>query len=248
MSEGDPAAGDEGGRGDGERVGNGAGELTDRGADDQAGSGAGDRGGHGADDGTGEPTGRTAGEPTGRGAGARTPPERTYGGVVGAFPYAFRASDSWLFRSYVLVGGLVGLLVVALAALALPGWIAATLRQSAVVTLSRAVLVLAAAAVLAPLLAPVVLVARRHRRGDPVDPRYDGLLGLAGHLLVLSLWLLLVITAPPGSREAPAGALAPVVSALYSLPRAAGVLPPLLSVGLIYLLHRRLGRTSGTGG
>lgn len=240
MTEGDPAAGDGAGRGDGERVGNGAGERTDRGAGDQAGSGAGDRGSHGADDGIGESTGR--------GTGARTAPERTYGGVVGAFPYAFRASDSWLFRSYVLVGGLVGLLVVALAALALPGWIAATLRQSAVVTLSRAVLVLAAAAVLAPLFAPVVLVARRHRRDAAVDPRYDGLLGLAGHLLVLSLWLLLVITAPAGSREAPAGALAPLVAALYALPRAAGVLPPLLSVALIYLLHRRLGRTSGTGG
>lgn len=228
MTEGDPSAGDEAGRG----------------AGDQADHGGGNRTGHGS----GDRTGRQSDDRVGRRSGDRTAPERTYGGVVGAFPYAFRASDSRLFRSYVLVGGLVGLLVVALAALALPGWIAATLRQSAVVTFSRAVLVLAAAAVLSPLFAPVVLVARRHRRGDAVDPRYDGLLGLAGHLFVLSLWLLLVITAPAGSREAPAGALAPLVAALYALPRAAGVVPPLLSVALIYLLHRRLGRASGTGG
>ena len=48
-----------------------------------------------------------------------TDEDDAYGGLLGAFPYAFRSSDSLLFKSYAVLGGLAALLTALLFGLAL---------------------------------------------------------------------------------------------------------------------------------
>jgi len=162
----------------------------------------------------------------------------SYGGFFGAYPYAFRHSDSRLFRSYVVLGGLVTALVVLFFVTALVTLIANTVGTvGGTFTFVRAFYIVVGLAVVAPLAAPVLLVARRHRRvGASAD--YDGALAAGGYLFLFSLYLALVISAPPGARSDPPGAIAPVVEFLYGLPPAAGAAPPLVAIGLGYLLHR----------
>jgi len=147
-----------------------------------------------------------------------------YGGLLGAFPYAFRASGSRLFRSYAVVGGLLAALVALLFVLALPQWIAATTQAPASVTLSRAFLALVGLAVFAPLVAPVLLVARHHRSGR-ADARYDAAVAACGYLFVVAGYLGLALAAPDT-----------LVADDY---RAAGATPPLLAVLALWLAHRR---------
>ncbi|SDZ94069.1 hypothetical protein SAMN04488065_1337 [Haloplanus vescus] len=164
-----------------------------------------------------------------------------YGGVIGAFPYAFRASDSWLFRSYVVLGGLVTVAVGLLFVTAVIGVIAGTTGgRGGNLTLSRSFFAVVGLFVVVPLVAPVLFVARRHRRREGVADRYDAALGLTGYLFVASLYVGLVISVPPGQQTATTGALAPVVETLYGLPQFAGVVPPLAVSALILLCHRRL--------
>jgi uncharacterized membrane protein YuzA (DUF378 family) len=164
-----------------------------------------------------------------------------YRGVVGAFPYAARASDSWLFRSYAVASALLALGLTLLFGFGLVVLIARTASVvGGTLTLSRAFYVVIGLAVVAPVVAPTLLVARRHRRGGST-PRYDAALGLAGHAFVLSLYVGLVVTVPPTQQAAPSGALAPLVAALYGLPPAAGVLPPLAGVAGIAAAHRLAG-------
>ena len=159
-----------------------------------------------------------------------------YSGVFSAYPYALRASDSWLFRSYVAFGGLVAAVVVVLFAFALVELIADTTRGAAATfTFSRAFFVVLMALVVAPLVAPVLFVARRHRR-EGGDPRYDRALAAAGYLFVLALYVGLAVSVPPALQEDSPGA---VGAFLYSLPRLAGAVPPLVGGALVYLVHRR---------
>lgn len=162
---------------------------------------------------------------------------RSTGGLLRSFPDSFRASDSALFRSYAVLAGLLGLLAALLFAAALIVWFVSTLGSSALVTSSNALIGVVAVFVLGPLFAPVLLVARRHRRGRP-DARYDRRLALAGYLFVASLYVGLVISVPPDQQEPVSGALAPVVGFLYGLPQVVGVVPPLLAAGLLWLVHR----------
>jgi hypothetical protein len=164
---------------------------------------------------------------------------RSYRGVVSAFPYAVRASDSLLFRSYAVVAGLAAALVTLTFAAGVIGLIAATAGvEGGSLTLSRAFFVVVGLLVVGPLVAPTLLVARRHRRGVGDDPRYDTALGLTGYLFVVGLYAGLLIGSPAAFERAPTGPTAPVVAALYALPRAAGVLPPLTGVAAIALAHR----------
>ncbi len=166
-----------------------------------------------------------------------------YGGAVGAFPYAFRASDSVLFRLYVVLGAVLSALSIVFFALGLAFWVAQTLGQSPVAALSRAFLILIWLAVVAPVIAPVLLVARRHRRNRAVDPRYDAALAITGLLYVLAVYVALLIAAPADARGTPTGAVAPLVEALYAMPRWVGAAPPLAVVALMGLVHRVLGRS-----
>ena len=162
-----------------------------------------------------------------------------YSGIFGTFPYAFRHSDSRLLRSYVVVGGLLAALVALIFVFAFITTVANTLGAGGgTFTFVRSFVVVVGALVVVPLVGPVVLVARRHRRrGSTVD--YDRALAAGGYIFAFSLYLTLVISAPPELREDPSGALAPVVGLLYDLPAVAGAVPPLFALGVGYLLHRR---------
>lgn len=166
--------------------------------------------------------------------------DRTYRGVFGAFPYAFRRSDSRLFRSYVLVGGLAALVVVAAFVLALIYLIGGSFgARAGVFTFSRSFYVVVALFVIGPVLAPVLLVARRHRTGRG-DRRYDRALAASGYLFLSSIYLMLVVSAPAEFRD-PAdqyGVLAPAIRALYDLPPLAGLGAPLSAAVVVYLVHR----------
>jgi hypothetical protein len=167
-----------------------------------------------------------------------------YRGAVGAFPYAFGASDSRLFRSYVVFGGLLTVAVSLLFVAAVIGAIASTTGgRGGSLTLSRSFFAVVGLFVVVPLVAPVLFVARRHRRRGPEDPadgRYDAALAATGYLFVVSLYVGLVISVPPGQQTTPTGTLAPLIAALYALPQLAGVGPPLLAAAIIILSHRRL--------
>lgn len=163
-----------------------------------------------------------------------------YGGLLGALPYAYRASDSRIFRSYVALGGLLALLVGLLFGLALVVAVYRTLGAGGgTFTFSRAFVLTVGLLVVLPLLAPVLLVARRHRR-EGSDARYDAAMAGGGYLFVLSLYVGLIISTPVAQQETPPALVAPVVDGLYALPRAAGLAPPILAAAAIVLVHRRL--------
>ncbi|WP_135536308.1 MULTISPECIES: hypothetical protein [Halostella] len=165
--------------------------------------------------------------------------ERTYGGLPGAFPYAFRSSDSRVFRSYAVVSALVTVGVTLLLGLALVVLIGNTVGGAGgSLTLSRSFYVLVGLLVVVPMVAPVLLVARRHRRTRS-ETRYDRRLAAAGYLFLASLYAGLVITVPPSQQTPASGPLAPVVDAMYALPGMAGIVPPLVAALLIGLVHWR---------
>jgi cytochrome c biogenesis factor len=165
-----------------------------------------------------------------------------YRGVLGAVPYAFRASDSRLFRSYALLGGLLAAATALLFLAAVVVVVAGTAGGGGTLTLSRAFFVLVGLLVVAPLLAPILFVARRRRRRP--DARnataYDAALGAAGYAFVAALYVGLVASVPPGQQSTPTGPLAPVVTALYGLPQPAGLVPPVVTAAAIPLVHRLL--------
>ncbi|WP_336036184.1 hypothetical protein [Halobacterium yunchengense] len=172
----------------------------------------------------------------------------SYSGLLSAFPYAFRQSDSLLFRSYVVVSALLGALFAFLmggALLVLVGNTAGTRGGS--LTLSRTFYVVVGLFVFLPLVAPVLFVARRHRRGRRVADRYDGALAAAGYLFVASVYLGVVASMPPEfatdgetvARPDPSGLFAPVVEVLYAIPAPASPLVPLAGALLVYAVHRR---------
>ena len=163
-----------------------------------------------------------------------------YSGVLGTYPYAFRHSDSRLMRSYVAIGGLVTALIILVFTFALVQLISRTVGTvGGTFSFVRAFFIFVGLLVVVPLMAPVLLVARRHRRSVSTLA-YDRALAASGYLFLVSLYVALVIAAPPELRDTPTGVTAPLVEALYSLPPAASVVPPLLVVAFGYAIHRRL--------
>ena len=161
-----------------------------------------------------------------------------YRGIPGAFVSAFRRSDSHLFRAYVLASVVAGVFVTILLALGVVSWLAqpAPLGQ-------RALLGVVAIFVLVPLFAPVLVAARRHRRGVG-NRRGDALLGLVGFGFLLAVYLAGVISAPDLPQQS--GVFAPIVAALDALPRRYWIVPPLLSVLSIWLAVRLTRPDGGT--
>ncbi|MFC4549995.1 MULTISPECIES: hypothetical protein [Halorussus] len=157
--------------------------------------------------------------------------------LLASFREAFRESDSRLLKSYAVVSALVGGLVALLLLLALPIWIFNTVGGSELATFSRTFLVVGGVLLLAALAAPVLSAARRHRRGTE-SARADLLLALSGYLFILSLYLSLLVSAPPERREAPPQAIAPVVEFLYSLPPRYAIAPPLAALAVLAVVHR----------
>ncbi|MFB6143119.1 MAG: hypothetical protein ABEJ30_07230 [Halorientalis sp.] len=172
-----------------------------------------------------------------------------YGGLLGAFPYAFRASGSWLFRSYVVLGGVLAAVVAVLFAISLVVLVGNTTGTAGgVFTFSRAFFIVVGFLVVAPLVAPVLYVARRRRRGTVTSDGYDAAMALAGYVFVLALYVGLVTSIPEcfefgaqvTCRDPPTGLFAPLVRVLYALPPVAGLLPPALAGAAIVLLDRSL--------
>ena len=174
--------------------------------------------------------------------------ERTYSGLFGAFPYAYRQSDSRVFRAYVVLGGLLALVLGLFFTLALVTLLGQTAGATGgTFTFSRSLFVLVGFFAVAPLVAPVLFAARRHRHGLG-DARYDRTMALLGVTFVFSLYLASVVSIPStyvmdGStvqRDPPSGPFGPVVAVLYAMPAWTSPLPPLLVAVTMYLVHRRL--------
>jgi hypothetical protein len=178
-----------------------------------------------------------------------------YGGILGAFPYAFRRSDSLLFRSYVLVAGLATLLLALTCVLAVVVVFGQTAgARGGSFTLSRSFISLLGLLAVLPVVGPVLLAARTRRRGLDADeafelPRnYEPLLAVGGYLFLLSLYLGLIASMPETfvldgetiTRPEPAGVFAPVVAALYAIPAVASPLLPVTAAALILAIHRWL--------
>jgi hypothetical protein len=161
----------------------------------------------------------------------------SYNGLPGAFPYALRASDSWLFRGYVVLALFLSVAIALIFTFGLIQVLGNTVgARGGTFTFSRTFFLFVGVLVVAPLLAPVLLVARRHRRSASTVA-YDRGLALSALVFVASLYVGLVISAPAGLRDPTTN---PIVLALYNLPRLAGLVPPLLAVGLMYVVHRVL--------
>lgn len=167
-----------------------------------------------------------------------------YSGVVGAFPYALRTTPSLGMKLYVLVSLLLSGVVVLVFALALVALVGGTAgAQGGTLTFSRAFFVLIMVGVIGPLIAPVLLVARRHRRTGSTR-RYDAAIAAAGFVFVLAVYAGLVISTPVEQQTTAAGLAGSVLRTLYGLPRLAGFGPPAAAIGLLWLVHRRFGEDS----
>lgn len=171
-----------------------------------------------------------------------------YGGLLGAYPYALRRSDSRVFRAYAVLGGLLAAALAVFFTFAIVTTIASTATLTGgTVTFVRSVFILFGFLVVAPLIAPVLFVARHHRRTGN-DPRYDAALAAAGVAYLVTLYLGAIASMPPEfeidgrvtTRPEPGGATAPVVEALYAMPEALSWTLPLAGAVLIVLVHRRL--------
>lgn len=135
-----------------------------------------------------------------------------YAGVLGAFRYTFRATDSWLLRGYVLASAAVGGFTALLVLLGVVYWFG----NAAGLIGELALLPVVGILLLGPLLAPVLIAARRYRRGVPVETvRLAGL----GWGFLIAVAVALVI-ADPTPHAWP-------VSLLDGLPWWSGFLAPI---------------------
>ncbi|UPM43874.1 hypothetical protein [Halocatena salina] len=171
--------------------------------------------------------------------------ETSYSGAITAVPYAFRASDSRLCKLYVLVGGLLtlgGTILFGLGTLALLSSIAGA--PAGVFTFQPALYLLVWLFVIAPIIAPILLVARQHRLHDGTV-EYDRWIALSGFLVLLALYGGALIAAPAGQRgSVPSGVFGPIVQFLYGLPPESGLIPPLVAVLVMGAVHRLQGHPS----
>lgn len=169
-----------------------------------------------------------------------------YSTALGAFPYAFVRTDSRLCKAYVVVGTLlaaVGTLVFLFAFVTLLGNISGT--PAGILTFQPALYLLVWLFVVGPMVAPILLVARRHRRGVG-STSYDRSLAGAGVVFLVSLYLGLVASIPESfvldgetvARGEPSGLFGPVIAVLYAIPEQYAVVIPLVAALGVYLTHR----------
>lgn len=155
----------------------------------------------------------------------------TYGGLFGAFPYAFRKSESLLFRTYVLASAISGLYIAILLVLGIVVWIADPLLVG-----DKALLGVVGILVLGPLVAPVLVIARRYRLGIE-RPEADWLFGLVGYAFFGALYTGILIT-DPADHDA-GWPLGSVFTVLDDIPDVVGLLPPIIGALAIYAVIRR---------
>lgn len=174
--------------------------------------------------------------------------EDAYSGVIGAIPYAFRQSGSTLFRSYVVLGGGLAAVLIIFFTFALVGVIANTAGATGgTLTFVRSLFVIVGVLCVAPLLGPILFVARRHRRGRH-DTTYDAGLAISGYGFAIALYFGAIASMPATFRlddeivvrPEPAGSTAPIVETLYAFPEFLAWVIPLGAGFGIYLVHRKL--------
>lgn len=176
--------------------------------------------------------------------------DRSYRGLPGAFPYAFRRSDSRVFKLYAVIGGLLAAGVAVVFALALVVLIAETASAAeGTLSLMRAFFVLVGLLVIAPLVAPVLFVARRHRRADDgsegtdveaaSEATYDRRLAVSGFSFVVAVYLALIVSTPSDQQVGTDGTGGALLEALYALPAPAGLALPVAAALAIYAVHLR---------
>ena len=164
-----------------------------------------------------------------------TPAEKSYNGFPGAFPYAIQASDSWLFKGYVIVAVLLSAFISLFFLGGLLNALASTVgARGGTFTFSRTFVLFVGLLVVAPLLAPVLLVARRHRR-TASSVAYDRAMALSALVFVVALFVGLVASTPAELQDTDGTG-----SVLYTLPSELGLVFPVAAVALMYLVHRRL--------
>ena len=174
-----------------------------------------------------------------------------YRGVFGAFPYAFRHGDSLIFKLYVIFGTLAAAFIGGLFTFSLIIWIAETAGSpGGSLTLSRTFIAVVGLFAAGPLIAPILLVARKHRKQLTYHPRYDTIMSLTGVAFLGSIYLAAIISMPECfeldgetiCRDPPSGTFAPVLSLLYALPQIGAIAPPTIMLagmgGVHYLLSR----------
>ena len=162
--------------------------------------------------------------------------------VLASIRSAVTESDSYLLRSYAVVGAFVAVFTALLFVLALPGWILAT-EGSVIDHVGRAFGVLLGVVLVAAMVAPLFFPFRRRADGRPAR---DGLFGIAGYLFLGSLYLALVVSTPEGLQETPDGLFSPVVQALYGLPRLSGIVFPILALCVVLAVEYGLDRNGST--
>ena len=165
--------------------------------------------------------------------------DATYRGLPGAFIYSFRMSESRIFKSYVVISALLTGLITIIFTLGLIGVIAGTVGASELVTLVRSFFILVGVLVVIPIIAPVILVARRLRLSDNRTADYDAAMAFGGYAFIVSLYIGLLLSVPPEQQEPVTGVTGAVVSVAYALPQLTGLIPPLICAVMIYLIHRR---------
>ncbi|ERH11838.1 MAG: hypothetical protein J07HB67_00849 [halophilic archaeon J07HB67] len=161
--------------------------------------------------------------------------EGDYGGLLGAFPYALRRSESWLFRSYTVCAAVVAVFLAVVFTLALVQQLGTS--EGARFSIARAFVILVGLAAVAPTVTPVLLVARSHRRGADRRRGYEVGLAAAGYLFVVSLYGLVVASAPEQFQQTPEGPFAPLVTALYALPSTYALGIPVAGAAVIVATH-----------
>ncbi|PNW63894.1 UNVERIFIED_CONTAM: hypothetical protein BEN50_24460 [Euhalothece sp. KZN 001] len=177
-----------------------------------------------------------------------------YRGVLGAHGFAFRRARSRLFRTYVIVGAMAVATIVVLIALGLVLLIARTASvPGGSLTLSRSFYIVIGVLLVLPAMAPILIVARRHRRRTPIAPHQERLLAVAGFLYLASVYLGVVASIPPQfrldgawvMRPAPDGVFAPVIGLLYAIPQPMAWVLPLGGAVVIGVVIRRTRRSHG---
>jgi hypothetical protein len=172
-----------------------------------------------------------------------------YSGLFGAFPYAFRHSKSRLFKIYAAIGGLAAAFIALQFIISLLVVVSNTLGAGGgTFTFARSFVIVVGALVLAPVLAPILYVARRARLQAVSHERYDFVMGLLGFGFLLALYVGIVIAMPESfefgdtttTRPEPSGLFAPVIRVLYGLPQLVGILPPTLVSVSIPVVDRYL--------
>lgn len=154
-----------------------------------------------------------------------------YRGLLGAYPFAFRQSPSWLFRSYVVTSALVGFYIAILLGLALVTWVANPVAFG-----DRALLGVIMIAVLAPVFGPVLIVARRYRRAAS-SLTADRWFAVAGYSVLGGILLALLISDP--TPHATAGPLSGLLTFVDRVPRRYALIPPVGALAVLALVSWR---------